>query len=67
MSNMLGIIDDLSSDKLAVTGSGWVLISDRVMGGISSGSVRREVVAGRPAIRMRGGVSLVKTLRQYPG
>jgi hypothetical protein len=58
MSNGVDIIDDLSSDKLAVTGSGWVLISDRVMGGVSSGSVRREVVAGRPAIRMRGGVSL---------
>lgn len=35
---MLDIIDDLASDKLAVTGSGWVLISDRVTGGISSGS-----------------------------
>ena len=53
------IIDDLSSGKLfAVTGSGWALISDRVMGGVSSGSVWREHVAGRPAIRMRGGVSL---------
>lgn len=59
MGNAAEIIDDLSSDRLfAVTGSGWVLISDRVMGGVSSGSVRREVVAGRPAIRMRGGVSL---------
>lgn len=59
MGNAAEIIDDLSSDSLfAVTGAGWVLISDRVMGGVSSGSVRHEVVAGRPAIRMRGGVSL---------
>lgn len=59
MTDAAEIIDDLSSDKLfAVTGSRWVLISDRVMGGVSSGSVRRERVAGRPAIRMRGGVSL---------
>lgn len=58
MADGSDIIDDLSSDKLSVTGTGWVLISDRVMGGVSSGSVRREIVAGRPAIRMRGGVSL---------
>lgn len=57
-----GIIDDLSSNKLlAVTGSGWVLISDRVMGGLSSGSLRRDVVAGRPAIRMQGAVSLANS------
>lgn len=59
MPDAIEIIDDLSSDKLfAVTGSGWALISDRVMGGVSAGSVRRETVSGRPAIRMRGGVSL---------
>ncbi|MCE6967613.1 CIA30 family protein [Cereibacter sphaeroides] len=59
MPDAVEIIDDLSSDKLfAVTGSGWALISDRVMGGVSAGSVWRETVSGRPAIRMRGGVSL---------
>lgn len=59
MTHALEIIDDLSSDKLfAVTGSGWALISDRVMGGVSAGSVRREIVSGRPAVCMRGGVSL---------
>jgi hypothetical protein len=59
MGKAVEVIDDLSSGSPgAVTGSGWVLISDRVMGGVSSGSVRHETVAGRPAIRMRGGVSL---------
>ena len=59
MPDAAEIIDDLSSDKLfAVTGSGWALISDRVMGGVSDGSVSRETVSGRPAIRMLGGVSL---------
>lgn len=53
------IIDDLRFDPpLAVTGSGWALISDRVMGGVSSGEMRRETVNGREAIRMTGGVSL---------
>ena len=53
------IIDDLRFDPpLAVTGNGWVLVSDRVMGGISNGAMARETVAGRDAIRMTGGVSL---------
>ena len=53
------LIDDLRFDPpLAVTGNGWALISDRVMGGASTGRMTREVVAGREAIRMTGGVSL---------
>jgi hypothetical protein len=53
------IIDDLRFDPpLAVTGTGWALVSDRVMGGVSDGSMTRETVAGREAIRMTGGVSL---------
>lgn len=53
------IIDDLRFDPpLAVTGNGWVLISDRVMGGVSKGTMTRETVDGREAIRMTGGVSL---------
>ena len=53
------IIDDLSREPpLSTVGSRWQLISDRVMGGVSNGTMVREVVAGRPAIRMRGDVSL---------
>ena len=53
------IIDDLSRDPpLSTVGSRWQLISDRVMGGVSNGTMVREMVAGRPAIRMRGDVSL---------
>ena len=53
------IIDDLRhATPMAVTGSGWVLISDRVMGGVSAGTMRREVVQGREAIHMQGEVSL---------
>jgi hypothetical protein len=53
------IIDDLRFDPpMAVTGNAWTLISDRVMGGVSAGRMSREIVAGREAVRMTGGVSL---------
>lgn len=42
----------------ASNGAAWSLVSDRVMGGRSEGAMRREPVAGRPAIRMTGAVSL---------
>jgi hypothetical protein len=53
------IIDDLSQDPpLSTIGTRWQLFTDRVMGGVSNGTMVREMVAGRPAIRMRGDVSL---------
>lgn len=53
------VIDDLSREPpLSTMGTQWQLFTDRVMGGISSGTMVREVVASRPAIRMRGAVSL---------
>ena len=53
------IIDDLSRDMpLSAIGTRWQLFTDRVMGGISNGAMVRETVGGRPAIRMRGDVSL---------
>lgn len=53
------IIDDLSRDMpLSAIGTRWQLFTDRVMGGLSNGAMVREMVEGRPAIRMRGDVSL---------
>ncbi len=53
------VIDDLSREPpLSTIGTQWQLFTDRVMGGISNGTMMRETVAGRPAIRMRGDVSL---------
>jgi hypothetical protein len=53
------IIDDLSHETaIAAAGSEWHLFTDQVMGGVSTGTMVREVIAGRPAIRMRGDVSL---------
>jgi hypothetical protein len=53
------VIDDLRhAPPLAATGTGWALVSDRVMGGLSEGALSRGMVAGRAAIRMTGAVSL---------
>jgi hypothetical protein len=53
------IIDDLSLEPpIAATGSKWRLFTDQVMGGVSKGTMVRDAIAGRPAIRMRGDVSI---------
>jgi hypothetical protein len=59
MSGSCAVIDDLSHPApMAAIGTQWQLLTDRVMGGVSQGTMHREVVAGRLAIRMRGEVSL---------
>ena len=53
------VIDDLSAPHPQASGAGaWALASDRVMGGVSAGTMARESVQGRPAIRMQGQVRL---------
>ncbi|MFM8746644.1 MAG: CIA30 family protein [Aestuariivirga sp.] len=53
------IIDDFSRPFPDTTiGTRWALLSDGVMGGLSSGSITPVTVAGRPAMRMQGSVSL---------
>jgi len=53
------IIDDLTQPPpRARNGADWELIADRVMGGVSNGTMHRAVVRGRDAIRMQGDVSL---------
>lgn len=53
------IIDDFSNPPpLAANGSRWELFTDQVMGGVSGGTMAREVVLGRAAMRMQGVVSL---------
>ena len=59
MSAKSAVIDDLKSvSATSAIGTRWQLFTDRVMGGVSNGTMVRETVAGRPAIRMRGDVSL---------
>lgn len=53
------IIDDLSREAPAASiGTSWQLFTDQVMGGVSTGTMSREVVGGRLAIRMRGDIRL---------
>lgn len=53
------VIDDLGrSPEGGACGSPWRLFTDQVMGGVSTGTIVRDVVSGRAAIRMRGDVSL---------
>ena len=59
MDTKLAVIDDLSREPpLSTTGARWQLFTDRVMGGVSNGTMTREIMSGRPAIRMRGDVNL---------
>jgi len=53
------VIDDLSRPPpLTPAGTAWELVRDGVMGGLSDGTMRREIVAGRPALRLEGEVRL---------
>ena len=53
------LIDDRRSSSLdASIGTRWRLLTDTVMGGVSSGRLDPAVVAGRPCLRLTGTVSL---------
>ena len=59
MAAVDSVIDDLGAPHpRAASGATWEFIADRVMGGVSEGSMAREIVNGRPALRMQGDVSL---------
>lgn len=59
MSRASAIIDDLSLPAGETPcGTAWELISDRVMGGVSGGTLAHSIIEGRPALRMTGAVSL---------
>ncbi len=59
MATSSPVIDDLSHPApRASIGSDWEFIADRVMGGRSTGTMTRETVDGRLAVRLRGTVSL---------
>jgi hypothetical protein len=59
MAGSFEVIDDFTLPApSAKNGASWQLVSDRVMGGVSRGTMSRELIAGRNALRMRGTVSL---------
>lgn len=53
------VIDDRqSSDMSATLGGSWRLITDGVMGGLSSGSLVQDEIEGRSCLRLYGNVRL---------
>ena len=53
------IIDDRrSGDMSATLGGSWRLVTDGVMGGLSSGDITHDQVEGRACLRLRGNVRL---------
>lgn len=59
MTSTSAIIDDLSRPfPETAVGTRWELVSDAVMGGVSTGRMTSLIVSQRPAIRMQGFVSL---------
>jgi hypothetical protein len=59
MADELLIIDDRSSgDYRSSLGDSWRLITDNVMGGVSSGLLTLDSVENRPCLHLRGDVRL---------
>lgn len=53
------LIDDRSSgDARTPLGTSWRLVTDQVMGGVSSARMQITSVAGRPCLKLTGAVSL---------
>jgi hypothetical protein len=53
------VIENLKlSTPTAKNGAAWQFVADGVMGGLSKGTMVRETIGGRNALRMRGTVSL---------
>jgi hypothetical protein len=59
MAADLLMIDDRSSgDERSLLGTSWRLITDNVMGGVSSGRLTMDAREGRPCLRLQGDVRL---------
>jgi hypothetical protein len=57
--SVTGVVDDMTEDfPTTSSGTQWAGFTDRVMGGVSSGSLAREVIEMRTANVLRGSVSL---------
>lgn len=51
------VIDDFSSPGVSALGTRWEGFSDRVMGGVSDGTLRRDRIDGRDCLRLTGRVT----------
>jgi len=58
-ANAGGLIDDFAAaDGLSRLGTPWRLVTDQVMGGVSSAALQRRTLDGRRALCLQGNVSL---------
>lgn len=59
MADELMRIQDSRDNELAsLPGMSWRLVTDGVMGGVSSGTLKNDSIEGKPCMRLRGEVSL---------
>jgi hypothetical protein len=59
MAEEIMVIDDRRSNKLeSGLGSYWRMVSDNVMGGVSSGSLSPDTIDGKDCLRLRGTIRL---------
>ena len=56
--NDFTIDDRTTNDFRAASGNAWYLVTDGVMGGISTGRLSLDTIENRPCLRMQGNVSL---------
>jgi hypothetical protein len=56
--NVQPLIDDFGTAPRAANGAVWALVSDGVMGGLSSGRLEPAVIGGRRCLRLTGRVRL---------
>jgi hypothetical protein len=56
--NVQSLIDDFGTAPRAANGAVWALVSDGVMGGLSSGRLEPAVLGGRRCLRLTGRVRL---------
>lgn len=53
----VAVIDDFGEPGVSALGTRWQGFSDRVMGGVSDGTLRRDHIAGRDCLRLTGRVT----------
>ena len=59
MAHELLVIQDSQNNGVAsALDTPWRLITDGVMGGVSSGTLKKDTIEGKPCLRLRGDVSL---------
>lgn len=54
----LVILDSRNNGMTSALDASWRLVTDDVMGGVSSGTLQKDKIQGKPCLRLRGDISL---------